>query len=136
MFVGVLAGLMLVIALGPRPPIDETIRFDASAIGPDIDKWLAEREAGVKDLKPGAEKEIVWADPQTKAKTPLAIIYVHGFSATKWESRPVSDNVARAFGANLYYMRLTGHGAGGEAMEKASMNDWVNDMAEAIAIGE
>ncbi len=136
LFVGIVAGLMLVIALGPRPPVDETIRFEAAGIGSDIDAWLANRESQVEGLKPGAEKEIVWANPQTKAKTPLSFIYVHGFSATKWETRPVSDRVAEAFSANLFYTRLTGHGADGEALAQASVNDWVNDMAEAIAIGE
>ena len=133
---GGLLVLMVVIALGPRPPIDETIRFNVASIPPDIDHWLAKREAAVPGIKPGTEKEIVWADPQTKAVTPLAIIYVHGFSATKWETRPLCDNLAREFHANLFYTRLTGHGATGAAMAKASMNDWVNDMAEAIAIGE
>lgn len=136
LFIGIVAVLMLVIALGPRPPVDETIRFEAAGIGRDIDAWLADRESRVEGLKPGTEKEIVWADPQSKEKTPLSFIYVHGFSATKWETRPVSDRVAEAFGANLFYTRLTGHGADGEALAQASMNDWVNDMAEAIAIGE
>ncbi|MCB1463080.1 MAG: alpha/beta hydrolase [Nitratireductor sp.] len=133
---GALVVILVTIALGPRPVIDRTIRFDAASIGQDIDQWLADEESKTPGLRPGAEKEIIWADPQTKARTPLAIIYVHGFSATKWEVRPVPDDVAKAYGANLFYMRLTGHGASGDAMASASMNAWVNDMAEAIAIGE
>ncbi|GIL00778.1 MAG: lysophospholipase [Alphaproteobacteria bacterium] len=134
MVVGVAA--LVAIAAGPRPEIDETVRFDMSSVGADVGQWLAEREAAVAGIKPGAEKEIVWADPATRAKTPLAVVYIHGFSATKWETRPLPDKVAAALGANLFFTRLTGHGQDGAALARASMNDWVNDMAEAIAVGE
>ena len=74
--------------------------------------WPARRQR-VKDIRPGLQKEIVWADPATKAKTPLAIVYIHGFSASKGEVRPLPDKVAAALGANLFYTRLTGHGQDG-----------------------
>ena len=38
-------------------------------------------------------------------------------------------------GANLFYTRLTGHGRDGPAMAEASVNAWVNDFAEALAVG-
>lgn len=133
---GVILIVLFGIAMGPRPEIDETITFDPATIGDDLDQWLAAREAKVPDIRPGAEKEIVWADPATRAKTPLAVIYVHGFSATKWETRPLADKVAGALGANLFFTRLAGHGQNGEALGKTSLNDWVNDMAEAVAIAE
>ncbi len=133
---GLLMAAILAIGLGPRPTIDETIRFDAAQIGADVDQWIAKREAAVPSLKDGAQKEIVWADPATKARTPIAIVYIHGFSATKWEVRPVPDILAKALGANLFYTRLAGHGGDGELLASATMNAWVNDLAEAIAIGE
>jgi pimeloyl-ACP methyl ester carboxylesterase len=43
--------------------------------------------------------------------------------------------VAKRLGANLFYTRLTGHGRDGAAMAEASVGDWVDDMAEAMAIG-
>jgi alpha-beta hydrolase superfamily lysophospholipase len=132
LFVAALGAL----AMGPRPAVDETIRFDAASVGSDVDAWLAGREAAVPDLKSGAQKEIVWADPAAKSRTHLAIVYLHGFSATKWETRPVPERIAAGMGANLFLTRLSGHGADGEALAAATMNDWVNDVAEAIAIGE
>nr|WP_246367655.1 alpha/beta fold hydrolase [Aurantimonas endophytica] len=65
----------------------------------------------------------------------MAIVYVHGFSAAKGETRPLADEVAQALGANLFYTRLAGHGRDGAAMEQASVNDWINDLAEAVAVG-
>ncbi|UIJ73925.1 carboxylesterase [Aurantimonas sp. HBX-1] len=120
---------------GPREPADLASSFDPAVIGNDPDAYLARTEADVPNLRPNAQKEIVWAFPASKARTPLAIVYVHGFSAAKGETRPLADDVARALGANLFYTRLSGHGRDGAAMEQATVNDWVNDLAEAVAIG-
>lgn len=129
------AAIALLLALGPRPEIDETVTFDPAGIGEDVDAYLTASEAAVDGIRPGTEKEIVWAYADRR-KTPFSIIYLHGFSATKMETRPFSDDLAEAIGANLYYARLTGHGGDGEAMAKAHFNDWVNDLAEAMAIGD
>ncbi|MCY0095260.1 alpha/beta hydrolase [Hoeflea ulvae] len=122
-------------ALGPRPVADTTISFDEAALPDDLDAHLAQSEARFEDLRPGNERQIVWAYPASKARTPLAIIYIHGFSASPGELRPLPDLVAARLGANLYYARLRGHGRSGDAMIEASINGWVNDLAEAIAIG-
>ena len=80
-----------------------------------------------------AAKRIVWAGAAGQ-KTPLAVIYVHGFSASAEEIRPVPDEVAKALGANLFYTRLAGHGRSGDAMAEPLAGDWIEDMAEAMAI--
>ncbi|MDO9416950.1 alpha/beta hydrolase [Pararhizobium sp.] len=121
---------------GPRTPADFTVRFDASTIGTDPAAWLAASEARFSDIRPGLQKEIIWADPVAKARTPVSIVYIHGFSASKGEVRPLPDILAKNLKANLFYTRLAGHGRSNDAMGEASLNDWVNDTAEAIAIGE
>ena len=132
----VLLGIACALLFGPRAPADTKITFDASAIGPDPDAYLARSEAQVAGIREGLQKEIIWAFPNSKAKTKLAIIYIHGFSASKGEIRPVPDKIAAALGANLYYTRLSGHGQNGPAMAVASVNAWANDFAEAMAIGK
>ncbi|TIX13270.1 MAG: alpha/beta hydrolase, partial [Mesorhizobium sp.] len=77
--------------LGPRVPVDTKIRFDPSAIGDDPQAYLAREEAAVPNIRDGLEKEIIWANPMVHAKTPLAIVYIHGFSASKGEVRPLPD---------------------------------------------
>lgn len=121
---------------GPRVARDTTITFDPSTIGDDAEAWLAGREAQVPGLRDGLRKEIVWAYPASRAKTPLAIVYIHGFSASQREIRPVPDLVAQALGANLFYTRLTGHGGTSASMAEASVNAWINDYAEAVAVGK
>jgi alpha-beta hydrolase superfamily lysophospholipase len=112
------------------------ITFDKSALGEDLDLYLRSAEARVCNIRPGLQKQIAWADPAAKAQTPYSIVYLHGFSASSGEIRPVPDLVAKHLGANLYFGRQTGHGIDGEALSKATIEAWVNDVAEAVAIGE
>ncbi|RZK36735.1 MAG: alpha/beta hydrolase, partial [Pedobacter sp.] len=70
--------------------------------------YVAKHEAKFK-IKPGNEAEIVWAD-STKQQTEYAIVYLHGFSASKQEGNPAYDYLAKALHANLYLARLADHG--------------------------
>jgi esterase/lipase len=128
----VLAGIM---ALGPREPVEEVIADLSVPQIAALDGWLAERESGVENLRPGAEKSIVWANPASKARTDYAVVYLHGFSANREEIRPLPDIVAKELGANLHFARLTGHGRDGAAMAEATANAWLNDTAEALSVG-
>lgn len=49
---------------------------------------------------------------------------------------PLCENIARTLKANLFQTRLTGHGRGSKALAEASVNDWINDTAEAVEIGK
>lgn len=128
----VFAALFLV---GPRVAVDTRITFDARAIGDDPDAYLERTEGKVPGIRDNLEKEIVWANPLIHARTPISIVYIHGFSASKGEVRPLPDEIADALDANLFYTRLKGHGQDAAAMGGATVNDWINDYAEAIAIG-
>lgn len=136
----VFAGILILaafaaFALGPRPAIDTTVTFDASTLPSDLDTFITDAEARFADVRPGNERQIVWAYPVSRARTPIAIVYIHGFSASPGELRPLPDLVAKSLGANIYYARLRGHGRSGDAMIEGSVNGWVNDFAEAVAIG-
>jgi alpha-beta hydrolase superfamily lysophospholipase len=133
-----LAALMLAAALGlwafgPYEPSDLTTDFDARRIGADVDLYLAAEEARFTDIKPGLQKQVIWAHADRR-KTPVSLIYVHGYSASLQEIRPVPDEVAAALGANLVFTRLTGHARGGAAMAGAQVADWMRDVAEALAV--
>ena len=100
-----------------------------------LDAWLVAEEAGVPGLAAGEAKGIVWADPATPARTPFALVYLHGFSADRHEIDPLVGDLARDLGANAYFARLTGHAQGGEALARATADDWLADVAEAVAVG-
>lgn len=131
--IAVIGGLCLIWAFGPREAVNLVPAFDARAIGADPAAYLKAREARFDDITPGVEKRIHWSG-EPGARTALSLVYVHGFSATSQEIRPVPDQMAKALGANLVYTRLTGHGRGSAAMGEARIADWMHDMAEALEI--
>jgi len=99
-----------------------------------LQTWLTASEARHGDIVPGAEKTIVWAHADRR-RTPLSVIYLHGYTATRQEVAPLCDLLARELGANLFYTRLTGHGRNPAALGAANADDWLRDAAEALAIG-
>ncbi|MBV7327037.1 lysophospholipase [Chloroflexi bacterium TSY] len=134
LILSVIAILVVPFLLGPRVPIDTAIH--AVQLPEDLNAYLIESEAQFADIRPDTEKTIFWADPAQRDKTDVAVVYVHGFSSSRQEIAPVSDLVAADLTANLFYTRLTGHGRSDDAMAEASVNAWLNDAAEAVAIGE
>ena len=121
--------------IAPRETWTEAALIRSPEPGPDLDAWLAEREAAVPGITPGAEKTIRWAG-EPGQRTPLALVYLHGFSATRQEVSPLPEDLAAALGANLFSTRLTGHGLPGEALGAARVSDWDHDIREAMAVAE
>jgi alpha-beta hydrolase superfamily lysophospholipase len=121
--------------LVPREPVDRNIEFDPSALpAPSaLPEYLASAEARFDDIRPGQGRQIVWAGEEGE-RTAWSVLYVHGFSASPSEIRPVPERVADALGANLHFLRLRGHGRGGAAMAEPVAGDWLEDMAEGLAI--
>ena len=130
-FVGLLA---LVWLFAPREPADLTIDPDQIRVGSDVDAYLATREQQFDDVVVGVQKQVIWAK-EPGIRTPLSIVYLHGFTATSQEIRPVPDRVAKALGANLYLARLTGHGRSADALAEASIDHWMRDVSEALKVG-
>ena len=95
---------------------------------------LAQAEAGVPNLRPGCEKQVVWAGTPTQ-QTPVSVVFVHGFSASLGELRPLPDLVAEGLGANLFFTRLMGHGQDGAAMGAATFEGWRADLDEVLEVG-
>jgi esterase/lipase len=129
----ILMVLVLVFFTGPRTKIN--LKIKPMDIPTDLDRYLDESESKYPDIVPGAEKTIIWAN-DTKTKTPLSIVYLHGYSATRQETAPLADELAAQLGANLFYTRLSGHGRTGAAMVEPTINDWLNDTMEAFEIGK
>lgn len=128
-----IAGLLL-FSLGPRETLGPMPPPPSLPEVTELDAWLTAREGVFDDLVPGTAKRIVWAGEPGEARD-LAIVYLHGFSASNREVSPLFETVAAEAGANLYLPRLAGHGRGGDALGMASSEDWLEDLAEAVAVG-
>ncbi|MFL2801402.1 MAG: alpha/beta hydrolase [Paracoccaceae bacterium] len=110
--------------------------FKKGVIGNDVEKYINLSESNNKNILPWAKKRIFWYNSKSKTKTRIAIIYIHGFSASMGEIRPVPDILAKNLKANLFFTRLSGHGL----YDKYSLKDvdgknWYNDIQEAFEIG-
>ena len=108
--------------------------FNISLIGNDLDQYLKNKEIQFSDLKKDVQKKIIWFRKKN-TKTNISIVYIHGFSASSEEVRPLPDLIGKDIRANIFYTRLTGHGRSSDAMGLTSISNWVNDLHEAIEIG-
>ena len=100
-----------------------------------LEKHILSSEEAIPNLRQNIGKKILWAE-KPHQKTPLSIVFIHGFSATRVELSPVIEKVAKALEANVFFTRLCGHGQDGEALSKATFNDWISDTKEAINVGK
>lgn len=129
----ILGVLGLMWLFGPYEPAALDAHFDESKLDKGVGAYLTWREAQVEGITAGIQKQVIWAGaPETQ--TDWSVLYIHGFSATAQEIRPVPDRVAAAFGANLVLTRLQGHGRGAEAMAEGTVAGWMADTAEALAV--
>jgi alpha-beta hydrolase superfamily lysophospholipase len=121
--------------LFPFTPQPSAIR-DVVENVPDLDLYLARREAQHADVKPEQGKTIIWNDPVTRSKTPLSLVYIHGFSASRKDIAPVIETLAGTLGANAFLTRLAAHGRTTPAEFAAvTAQDWLDDAREALAVG-
>ena len=134
--------VVAVIGLGPRAAVDAP---DVAAITGRIPTdparlpaYLAQEEAAVSGIHANTEKRIVWAPSPDSLprRTARAVVYLHGFSATRQETAPFAEDLARELGANLFETRLTGHGLAGDALEDVTAQQWLGDAVEALTIGQ
>lgn len=125
--------IVLLIFFGPIAPTSYVLK--RQNLPDDLDEYLRETESEYV-TRPECEKVIDWFDEHNKQPTAISVVYLHGFSASRKELYPVPKQIAKELGANIFYTRLTGHGLNGDdAMDEGSVNAWVNDAEEAMAIG-
>ena len=117
-----------------KEKINLTSNFQTNSIGADVNKYLNNKEKEFNNIKEGVKKRIIWFKEDNK-KTPISIIYIHGFSASSEEIRPLPDLIANKLKANIFYTRLKGHGRDANDMGQASIKSWLNDLHEAIEVG-
>jgi len=123
--------------IGPKPskPIYATQLPNVPALAA-LPNYVALQEAKYK-VKPGNEAEIVWADSAKQDQTDYAIVYLHGFSASKEEGNPVYHYLAKSLQANMYLARLADHGLDTIApMEYFTADRLWESGKQALAIGK
>lgn len=129
--------LIAVYFLGPEP--ERPVYRKEMPIVPqrvaELEEYIASLESA-HNVKPDNEARIIWND-STKQKTPYAIVYLHGFSASQTEGDPIHRRFAQEFGCNLYLPRLSDHGIDTtEALLLFTADRAWESAKEALAIGK
>jgi esterase/lipase len=129
--------LVIIYLLGPNQQYEE---FDNEPIKlnlalSELDQYIEKKESKVLNIKEDNQAEIIWLDSIRKTK--YAIVYLHGYTASKGEGEPIHKNMAKKYGCNLYLPRLSQHGLTDEdAFMALTPKGLVESAKEAIAIGK
>ncbi|MEM1119471.1 MAG: alpha/beta hydrolase [Bacteroidota bacterium] len=100
-----------------------------------VEHYIHDQEAKVKDIKPNNESRIIWAD--AIRKTEYAVVYLHGFSASIWEGDGIHQQFAKRYGANLYLARQQDHGIDDRnTFKNLTPKNYLESAKEAVAIGQ
>jgi len=129
--------LAIVYQLGPHPkkPVYSEVLPVVPSNAAALENYVDSNEAKHK-LKPDNEARIIWYD-SSKTKTEYAIVYLHGFSASAQEGKPIHTNIAKEFGCNLYLSRLAGHGIDTtEPMKNLTPDELWESAKQALQIGK
>jgi pimeloyl-ACP methyl ester carboxylesterase len=128
--------LIVVFLFGPRPATPSYSKEQpvVPANPAALESYIHGQEVSHR-LKPDNEARVVWLDSSRK-KTPYALVYLHGFSASQGEGDPVHRFIARKFGCNLYLSRLAEHGIDtADAMVNLTADNYWASAKQALAIG-
>lgn len=135
-FAGLGLGISLLALLGPRAKMGSPPELPpppTSLSG--LPQWVQDQDTSEDTVLPGNHSQLHWgAEPGRR--TPLALVYLHGFSAGPMEIEPVMTQAAAELGANLYMPLLAGHGRGSDAMGRARAEQWVAETRRAIQVGQ
>jgi esterase/lipase len=101
-----------------------------------LQKGINERESLNTKIKANNEAQIIWYD-SIPGKTEYAMLYLHGWSASREEGAPLHRELGQRYGANVYLPRLEGHGIREEqAMLHLTATDYFESAKEALAIAK
>lgn len=73
-----------------------------------VSDYVKEKESHF-NIKPDNESVILWGD-SIEQPTEYVLLYLHGFSASRYEGYPVIPDFVKEFGCNAYLPRLAEHG--------------------------
>ena len=136
--VGIAAAITVVYLAGP---IVEKARMsvDFPCVPPTLESIqdsIERSENARSDIKPGNRSEIFWYG-DTLTQTDYAVVYLHGYSASKYEGIPVATDYARRFGMNLYMPRFDEHGLETpEPLMNMTADGLWESAKNALAVGE
>jgi len=97
---------------------DGSYTYTPAVLPPTFEEFYAQQLQKSKDLnvRPNNEERLI----KYAEKTPIAILYIHGYGASRAEGEFVVDRISKTLKANTYYLRLPGHGTNVEEHVKTT----------------
>lgn len=113
-FLAIFVTLVIVYLVGPTMPrTGLSSDLPIVSVGIDsLDVYIQRKDAGLP-VKPDNEGIILWGD-SVGCPTEYVLLYLHGFSASRFEGYPVSTDFVKEFNVNAYFPRLAAHGLDNE----------------------
>lgn len=126
----VLAILIMVLTAWHMVMTDGSYTYTPVDLPETFDEYYKEKLRLSKELnvRPGNEEKLI----RYKNKTDIAILYIHGYSASRAEGEYVIDRIAETFKANTYYLRLPGHGTNVEDHAAAEGKEHLDEVLTAL----
>lgn len=130
--------ILVVYAAGPNPPTPEyRVEMPSVPAAPTALEQYVQNQEAAHPVKPDNQARIIWNNDSSKTRTPYALVYLHGFSASQFEGAPAHEHAARAIGANLYLSRLAEHGLDtADALINLTPDKYWESAKQALAIGK
>ncbi len=104
-------------------------RYEAPGPLPATFEDFQKQMAPAAPVREGNEDRVVRFSPE---RTEYAILYIHGFGASRGEGELVVDKIAERFRANTYYMRLPGHGTNKDDLREQGARDYLDAVEAAL----
>lgn len=133
----VIATLVLMYAVGPRANYEKGSPTPIKNLPSieEVEAYVHRKESRYDDIRSGNEAQIIWGSKKNE-KTRYSIVYIHGFSASGVEGKPIHEEIARRYGFNIYIPRLRLHGREGvDVMKDLTPDMLIDDAEEALQIG-
>lgn len=108
----------------------ESYTYSPSALPASFEEFYKIKLQKSKELnaRPKNEERLIkFAD-----KTPIAILYIHGYGASRAEGEYVVDRIAEKFKANTYYLRLPGHGTNADDHAKTTGREHLDEVLTSL----
>ncbi len=134
---GLVVLLVIIFLAGPRADFEDVIADPLDGEYPiqSLESRIQSQEASIPGVKPDNESRFFWID--SLKKTEYALVYLHGFSASRMEGQPILDNLAKRYGMNAFYPRLHKHGLQDvDALSQLTPKAWMNSAREAVAVAK
>lgn len=91
------------------------------------------RESARQGAGPGNEERL---HRYSDGKTEYAILYIHGFGASRAEGEYVVDQLSEKLKANTYYVRLPGHGTNMDDHNSVSYADYLDAVQDDLRMAK